>query len=298
MKDVVIFDIQRFSIHDGPGIRTTIFFKGCPLRCAWCQNPESHKTKPEIAFYARHCGGGLSCKNVCPENAILDSMEQRVDFNRCTTCGQCVSQCENGALKIIGSYWDADALLAEIQKDLDFFIDSGGGITLSGGEPAMHLPFLKEFLPKVKEQGIHVNMETCGMFQWWEMESLLPFLDLIYYDLKIMDPPLHKQYTGQENLPVLENFIKLSAAFPALQARMPVIPGINDDSGNILAMARFLKTCGKRRIHLLRYHNLGEAKLPTIHTRQQPLELENPPQDYLDQVAAWFEENGIDAERW
>jgi len=295
MKDALIFDIQRFSIHDGPGIRTTVFFKGCPLHCAWCQNPESHKARPELAFYAQRCCGCLSCKAACPENAILDGPDQRVDFNRCNTCGECVTRCNNEALKIIGTYWGVDALLAEIEKDIDFFRDSGGGITLSGGEPGMVVPFLKEFLPKVKARSIHVNMETSGMFQWWEMETILPFLDLIYYDLKIMEPELHKGYTGQENLLILENFIKLSGVFPALQARMPVIHDINDNPGSVLTVSRFLKTCGKGTIHLLRYHNLGEAKLPAIQTRQQPLEMENPEHDYLNDVVAWFGENGITA---
>jgi pyruvate formate lyase activating enzyme len=164
MKQAVIFDIQRFSIHDGPGIRTTVFFKGCPLRCAWCQNPESHQPKPEIAFYKQRCSKCLTCKEACPENAILENPDQRIDYNKCIVCSQCVSACLYEALKTVGAMWDIEQLLEEIKKDTDFFFDSGGGITLSGGEPAVQSRFLKHFLPLLKDQGVHINMETCGVF--------------------------------------------------------------------------------------------------------------------------------------
>lgn len=294
MRRAVIFDIQRFSIHDGPGIRTTVFFKGCPLRCIWCQNPESHNPKPEIAFYRHHCSGCLTCKETCTENAIFETPDQRIDYSQCTTCGQCVSVCSDEALKTIGTLWDADSLLIEIEKDKDFFLDSGGGITLSGGEPAMQPQFLQHFLPLVKTQDLHVNMETCGVFHWEKMKKVLPLLDLIYYDLKIMDPEQHKKYTGQDNQIILENFTRLAAAFPNLQARMPVIPSMNDSRRNIASTARFLKQCGQQSIHLLTYHNLGEAKLPAIQTRLKPLGLQNNPKDSLATAAALFEEEGIE----
>ncbi|MCP5104141.1 MAG: radical SAM protein [bacterium] len=260
MSQTLIFDIQRFCVHDGPGIRTTVFFKGCPLQCIWCQNPESHKAEPEIAFYKQRYSG-----------------------------------CPGEALKTIGTYWEAGSLLTEIEKDNDFFMDSGGGITLSGGEPVMQVQFLKRFLPLVKSKNIHVNIETCGMFQWQEMKKILPFLDLIYYDLKIMDPVLHKKFTRRDNTIILENFTRLAAVFANLQARMPIIPTLNDGPENIFSTARFLKQCRKESIHLLKYHNLGEAKLPAIQTQLQPLGMPNNSDGFLSTAAALFEKENIEA---
>ncbi len=228
-KQAIIFDIQRFSIHDGPGIRTTIFFKGCPLRCKWCQNPESHKPEKEIAFYKERCTGCFACKEVCPNDAINESENNRIDYPRCNDCGICVPECPNNALRMVGMEWDAASLVDEIVKDKDFFVDSGGGITLSGGEPFMQIGFLKEFFPLVKNEQIHVNMETCGMFRWPEMEAILPYLDLIYFDLKMIDSEKHKKYTGRENRIIIENFVQMAKISPNLQPRMPVIPTINDD---------------------------------------------------------------------
>ncbi|MCP4284824.1 MAG: glycyl-radical enzyme activating protein, partial [Gammaproteobacteria bacterium] len=256
MNPAIIFDIQRFSLHDGPGIRTTIFFKGCPLRCLWCQNPESHTTKPEIAFYAEHCRERFECEEVCVEGAILRGKGQRVNRARCNTCGKCAA-CVHRALRIIGQPWDGQSLLAEILKDNDYFIESGGGITLSGGEPMMQARFLAGWLPLVKEHGVHVNMETCGLFKWGQIESLLPYLDLIYFDLKHMNAQRHQKHTDQGNQIILENFARLAQEPVGLQARMPLIPKMNDEPENIRATAQFLKRQGQETIHCLPYHNLG-----------------------------------------
>jgi len=294
-KQAIIFDIQRFSIHDGPGIRTTIFFKGCPLRCRWCQNPESHKPEKEIAFYKESCMGCFACKAVCPNDAINESENGRIDYPRCNDCGTCVSECPNNALRMVGMEWDAASLLLEIIKDNDFFVDSGGGITLSGGEPIMQIGFLKEFFPLVKNEHIHVNMETCGMFQWPEMEAILPYLDLIYFDLKMIDSEKHKKYTGRDNRVIIDNFINLTKIFPHLQPRMPIIPTINDDPENIVNTARLLNQNNIKSIHLLTYHNLGEAKLGRINTRLTPLDIPKDAGRPLSDVKALFAEQGIEA---
>ncbi len=288
-----IFDIQRFSIHDGPGIRTTIFFKGCPLRCWWCQNPESHKLGKEVAFYEERCVGCYMCKEACPENAILESKHARIDRRKCNACGKCVAACENNALRMVGASWDAHSLLTEVMKDRDFFLDSGGGITLSGGEPAIHVEFLSEFLPLVKTEGIQINMETCGMFKWEGGKSLLPLLDLIYYDLKLIDSEMHRRYTGADNRVIMENFTKLAAVFPNLEPRMPVIPTINDTPENIMHTALFLKENNLKSIHLLQYHNLGEAKLPRIETDLNPLDLAKAASESLLSTKRRFEKEGI-----
>ncbi len=288
-----LFDIQRFSIHDGPGIRTTVFFKGCPLGCLWCQNPESHKPGAEVGFYKERCVGCFACKEICPKDGILELADIRIDHQICDACGKCVSACTNDAVRMVGARWDADSLFAEILKDKDFFMDSGGGITLSGGEPAIHGEFLKAFLPLVKREGIHVNMETCGMFKWDDVEYILSYLDLIYYDLKLINGKMHKKYTGSDNKTIIKNFSKLVKIFPHMQPRMPVVPTINDTPENIIDIAWLLKKNQKETIHLLPYHNLGEAKLPRIKTDLKPLNL---PTDSLEHLAAakkLFEKEGI-----
>ena len=288
-----VFDIQRFSIHDGPGIRTTIFFKGCPLRCRWCQNPESHSSGIEVAFYRENCAFCFACKDVCPLSAIVESAGVRIDFDKCNACGKCVSKCMNNALRLVGTNWKASALLDEILKDKDFFDDSEGGITLSGGEPTLYTEFLREFLPLVKNEGVHVNMETSGMFKWNNIESILSFLDLIFYDLKLMDSKMHQTYTGIDNRTIMENFEKLAGTVPNLSVRMPVIPTINDTPDNIAATARFLKENSLQSIHLLPYHSLGEAKLARIKTDLEPLNLPTDNADYVLSAKNQFEDHGI-----
>ena len=288
-----IFDIQRFSLHDGPGIRTTIFFKGCALACSWCQNPESHKPSPELIFYKDTCIGCFQCREACPDDAILDHPLNRVDYSKCSVCGKCVSACDTGSLRMVGREWNADELLAEILKDQDYYEESGGGITLSGGEPLLHSTFLKTFLPLVKEKGIHINLETSGMVAWNRMEDTIPFLDLVSYDIKHMDSKIHKKQTGCEHDMILDNFTRLAERFSNLQARMPVIPGINDTPGNIRSLAAFLKENNHDSIHLLAYHNMGEAKLERINTRQKPMNLKSMKADDLMNVKELFEKEKI-----
>jgi pyruvate formate lyase activating enzyme len=288
-----IFDIQRFSIHDGPGIRTTLFFKGCPLRCRWCQNPESHNPGPEVAFYTERCVGCFACKEVCPDEAIVESQDIRIDHKRCDACGKCVSECTNRALRRIGEWWEAGPLLEEVLKDRDFFEDSDGGITLSGGEPAFQVEFLREFLPLIKDEGIHVNMETCGMFRWDDVKKILSHLDIIYFDLKFIESGMHKKFTGRDNRTIIDNYVELAKIFPNLEARMPVIPTINDSPENIIEIARFLKDNKHKSIHLLPYHKLGEAKLPRIKTDLRPLNLKIETLDYLSSAKDLFESEGI-----
>lgn len=289
----IIFDIQRFSLHDGPGIRTTVFFKGCPIECAWCQNPESHKTRPEIAFYAEHCKKSYNCENICPNNAIVRGAEQRVDYTKCNSCGDCAEYCDFNALRIIGKEWYCDTLIEELMKDEDYFIDSGGGVTLSGGEPMMQVEFLEKFLPLLKAQGIHVNMETCGVFKWERIEKIIPYLDLIYYDLKHMNPVTHKRYTKLDNKIILQNFEKLAKVFLKLQTRMPIIPGINDSQGNISAVAQFLKQNKQKSIHCLPYHNLGEAKLTRINSNLKPFNSKSISAKDIEPIKIIFEKKGI-----
>ena len=293
MVKALIFDIQRFCLHDGPGIRTVLFFKGCALRCAWCHNPESHQAKREIAFFSHCCIQCYDCRETCPNGAILTSPDRRIDTSMCDGCGNCVDSCLPGALRMIGKTWDTVDLLAEAVSDRDFFMTSEGGITLSGGEPMLQAAFLENFLPLLKSEGVHVTLETCGHFPWGDMEKIAPFLDLIYFDLKHMDSERHEYYTTRGNGLILDNFRKLAAGFPHLQPRMPVIPGINDDERNIVAVAALLHECARDTIHCLPYHRLGEAKRVRIGMVMPRIELNIPDRPDLKPLIERFAREGI-----
>lgn len=292
----LIFDIQRFSLHDGPGIRTTLFFKGCPLRCSWCQNPESRRRHPEVAFYAERCQACFTCRAACGKDAILSAQDRRIAYQACNHCGACTRVCPTKALVTIGTPWGAKALLAEALKDQDFFLDSRGGITLSGGEPMVHWQFLRQFLPLVKARGIHVNMETSGFFALEQIESLRPHLDLIYFDLKHMDSQAHHRHTGVGNQRILDNFARLAGEFKHLQPRMPVVPSINDDAVNIRATAACLHRSGLTEIHLLPYHNLGESKGGRIKGSQATFAHPSLEPLALTPIQKLFAEEGIHAD--
>jgi pyruvate formate lyase activating enzyme len=295
-KNALIFNIQRFCLHDGPGIRTTLFFKGCPLRCAWCQNPESISTEAQMAFVAARCKGCFQCAEACGSAAILRSEEARIDYERCTVCGRCADVCPAESLAIVGRRWSVDSLTGEVLRDLDFFRDSGGGITLSGGEPLMQWRFLEHFLPEAKRRGVHVTLETSGFFEWAHIQPLLPFLDLIYFDLKHMDTKIHRQYTGAGNGRILDNFSRLSSTLNPLVPRMPIIPGVNDSAENIAETARFLLRHGHHGIHGLPYHGLGADKNRWINSPLQPLHLASVDADACAPIKRKFEKEGIHAD--
>ena len=295
MQQALIFNIQRFCLHDGPGIRTTLFFKGCPLRCAWCQNPESIDSRPQIVFIARRCQSCFRCEEACERGAILRLVEKRIDRSRCDECGRCVQACPTGGLTRLGRRWTVAALVTEVLKDRDFFIDSGGGITLSGGEAMQQWRFLQAFLPVVKAQGIHVTLETCGLFDWHKMPRLLAFLDLIYFDLKHMDNQYHRRYTGVDNEPILKNFIRLNASAATLVPRMPIVPGITDTTANIAATARFLQCHGHATIHGLPFNSLGADKRRWIDSPLPPLNLADMDTATCRQVEHQFAQRGINA---
>lgn len=296
MQDrATIFDIQRFSLHDGPGIRTTIFFKGCALHCCWCQNPESQQTKPEMAFYAERCRECYTCLSHCPELAIIVGETARIDGEKCTCCGECEAVCPTGSLRLVGRTWDVDALAAEVLKDRDFFLESGGGITLSGGEPMAQAPFLQRFLPLIKAAGVHVTLETCGQFRGALFDALQPLIDLVYFDLKLIDPQAHRAATGRGNQTILANFAKLSREAQAFQARMPLVPTWTDREDNLRAIAEKLRDHDQRSLHCLPYNNLGEAKLSRLTTSQRPLALVRQDAAALARITSYFREHAIDA---
>jgi pyruvate formate lyase activating enzyme len=258
----LIFSIQRYSTEDGPGIRTTVFLKGCPLRCLWCHNPEGQEFFPQIAFNDSRCIGCKSCVTVCPQGAITFTTDRpRTDREKCQSCGKCAEVCPTGARELIGKYMTAEEVFAEVERDTLFYRSSGGGVTVGGGEPTMQPGFLVEFLGKCHEQGIHTALDTSGYAEWKEMEEILKHVDLVLYDIKQIDPAKHAEYTGVSNELILENARRISSKRIPMIIRVPVIPGYMDGEDSIRRIMEFaciLKSVA--RIDLLPFHRLGEPK--------------------------------------
>lgn len=288
-----VFDVQRFSLHDGPGIRSLVFLKGCGLHCAWCQNPESQSTRPVIAFYGDRCLGSFDCAAVCPNDAILRG-DYRIDQEKCNRCGLCVEACANGALRLIGEELTPEELMERLMADLPYYENSGGGITFTGGEPTLHPRFVKRVLELCGESGIHTNLETAGKFVWTTWEPILRLLDLIYFDLKILDEAGHRQNIGPGFTGIVDNARRLVAGGFPVEFRMPLVPGLTDTPQNIDSVIGFLHDIDRPSIHLLEYHNMGEAKIDIIQGCQPKLGLGRYSDDRLDVVRREFLDRGIE----
>lgn len=258
----IIVDIKRNSLDDGPGIRTLIFFKGCPLKCIWCHNPETKYPQQELFFEGKICVGCGDCKKICEEKAIDFKIPERIDREKCTKCFKCTEICPSGALRIAGKFITAQEMYEEIMKDEIFYRYSGGGVTFSGGEPTFYMEFLSEICKKLKEAKIHTNIETNGMFSWEKFEKLLlPYLDLIFFDIKFIDKNLHKKYTGSENGIILKNFINLSSKNNiSVLPRIPLIPEITAEEKNLKEIAKFLKENNIKKLQILPYNPLWFEK--------------------------------------
>ena len=260
----ILFDIKHFAIHDGPGTRTTVFFKGCPLSCWWCHNPESQAAAPQLVFHPQRCLEGCSdCLGACPAEALSGRGPQiAVDRGRCRLCGECSQACPTEALAIIGRSWTADEVMEEIVKDRLFYDQSGGGATFSGGEPLAQPEFLAALLAACRSQGIHTAVDTCGHASWETLRAVADLADLFLYDIKLIDERRHAAVTGVGNRLILGNLARLAALAPGrVQARLPLIPGITDDQENLTAIAAYLKRLKTiREVALLNYHRGGRQK--------------------------------------
>jgi pyruvate formate lyase activating enzyme len=267
-KSGLVFNIQRYAIHDGSGVRTLVFMKGCPLQCRWCSNPEGQKGHPEIGFMAGRCVGAETCRarcaDACPEEGITLSLEGKpvIDRGSCTHCLACSEACYYGALELIGREMTLEEVLREVEKDRPFYRRSGGGVTVGGGEPLMQAEFVAQLLAACQERHLHTAIETTGFGSRRQLEELLEHVDLAYFDVKHMDPARHRELTGVPNRVALEN---IGAALSVdrrceVILRVTIIPGFNDSEENISASARFAVEAGCEKIELVPYHALGAGK--------------------------------------
>ncbi len=258
-----ITGIQRFSLHDGPGIRTTVFLKGCPLQCWWCHNPETQRTGPELAFTAETCIGCGDCVDVCPRRGQhLDDQGRSIDRSACTVCGACAEACPAGALELVGREVAVAEVIAEVERDRPFYRQSGGGLTLSGGEPLIQAEFACALLTAARAAGLHTCVETCSHVDPAVLDRVLPLVDLFLCDFKETDSARHRTWTGVGNERILANLRRLHAGGARMRLRCPIIPGLNDRAGHfagIAALARELP--GIDGVELMPFHRLGEGKL-------------------------------------
>ncbi len=282
----MIFNLQRFSTHDGPGIRTTVFLKGCPLHCWWCHNPESQSPKPELLLRENRCIRCGACIEVCEPHAISWQADRIVtDQAKCDDCGACVTTCVAEAREMAGQEKTVAQVLAEVERDLAFYDESGGGVTFSGGEPLQQRAFLLELLRACKEKEIHTAVDTCGYATWHAFDSIRPYVDLFLYDLKLMDEARHERCTGVSNRLILENLRTLAGQGHKVVVRVPVIPGITDDDENICQIGAFVSTLPVLRLDLLPYHNIAAGKYNRLHRDYALPEVQPPTAAQMEQIA-------------
>lgn len=260
-----VFDIQRMSVHDGPGIRTTVFLKGCPLHCLWCHNPESQSSRPELALHEAQCINCGECLLTCPKgnHAFMEGVHL-IRRDRCIRCGLCAKACV-GALELIGREMNVEEVMMEVRKDVNFYKTSGGGITLSGGEPLMQPVFAKALLVAAKEEGMNTAMETSGYGDPKEVQALMPLVDLWLYDVKETDEKKHIAYTGVGRERILANLLQLDKAGMKIILRCPIIPGFNDREDHLISIAELANSLSHvKAIHVEPYNRLGESKSKPI----------------------------------
>ncbi len=298
-----VFNVQSYSIHDGPGIRVTVFLKGCPLRCLWCANPESHSAAPQLMTYAGRCTGCGGCVGVCPQRAIrLEETGGKVravtDRALCADCGACEAACPNGARELAGRPRTVGEVLEQALRDKLFMDASGGGLTLSGGECLLHPDFSEALLRAAKEQGLHTAAESCCHASREAVDRVFRWTDLGLLDIKHMDPEVHERLTGVRNERILENVRHIYHELRVpVTVRVPVIPGCNDSDENIAATARFAaEALGPDvAVHLLPYHRLGEAKNESLG-REAPFTAEPPSDEHMQRLKAIVEAFGLTAQ--
>ncbi|MCL2300575.1 MAG: glycyl-radical enzyme activating protein [Firmicutes bacterium] len=292
----MVFDIQRSCVHDGPGIRTTVFLKGCNLRCFWCHNPESWRPGRELLFYPTKCIGCGKCLAACVSHchSVTPEGERRIDRAKCTVCGACAGRCYPGALVLSGRERNAEDVMKTVRADAAFYRNSGGGMTVSGGEPLLQPEFTQALLKAAKEENIHTALDTAGHVDFALFERVLPYADLLLFDCKCMDSAVHRQATGADNERILENLRRLGQGETPIWVRVPVISGVNDTEENMLALREVLADLpAVKRLDLLAYHNLGAGKHASLGGEYAYKELKAPPKERMAELSDCFAGTGL-----
>lgn len=293
-KTGTVFNIQKFSLHDGPGIRTIVFLKGCYLACRWCSNPESQKPEPEVFYQQNNCLHCGRCVKACPQQAIDSAREGLIDRQRCNGCGKCAEVCPAGAMVLAGKTMTVEQVMEELRKDEVHYRRSGGGITLSGGEALAQPEFVAELLAACKACGWHTAMETTGIAAKKVLERVIPLVDLVLLDIKTFFRDRHEQFTGYPNDVVLQNALYLSEIAKNVAIRVPVIPGFNEDDRSIHAIALFAKHMKNvSRLHLLPYHSYGKNKYALLGRQYGMIDISTPGDSRMQDLKNMVENTGV-----
>jgi pyruvate formate lyase activating enzyme len=293
----IIFNIQRYSLEDGPGIRTTVFLKGCPLKCLWCSNPESQNNKPEIVHRNSSCNKCGKCIEACSEKAfILDDSGIKINRELCTTCGKCINVCLPDALKLFGTYMSVDDVMLEIKKDVQYYQGSNGGVTLSGGEPLAQPDFAGELIKKCKSEGIHTCIETCGLVSPTVFDTILQDVSLVLFDVKVIDSIAHEKLTSKSNEIIMQNLEHIAISGTPVIIRVPLIPELNDSEDQLKAIAQNASNLGQKRIHILPYHKFGTGKYQQLDRSYTLNNLNRPDANKLQSAKEIMESYGINCE--
>jgi pyruvate formate lyase activating enzyme len=286
LKSGIIFNIQRFSIHDGPGIRTTVFLKGCPLRCWWCHNPEGQATARELVLREERCIGCGRCQRACTSGAGADE---------CILCGDCVQACPAEAREIAGRVMTVEQVMAEVAKDIVFYDQSGGGVTFSGGEPLAQPDFLYPLLQKCREMEIHTSVDTSGFAPAETLDKIGTSVDLFLYDLKLMDDEKHRRYTGVSNGLIIKNLEELSRRRHNIIVRVTIVPGVNDDEDNISKLGEFVASLAHPpQVDVLAYHKMGLEKYKKLKRAYRLPETQSPTEEKMAEIAATLRRFGLE----
>lgn len=293
MEKGCVFNVQRYSVHDGPGIRTVVFLKGCPLRCKWCCNPESQLAQPQIAYNIEKCIGDvcMMCGRVCPNNniALMDTNKVWINHDNCVNCLACANVCPADAIIKYGDYRTADEVLRDVERDMMFYNRSDGGLTLSGGEPLMQRDFVLGLLREAKKRGISCAIETCGAAPWDQVSEIFGLLDYVNFDIKSLNAEKHKEWTGWDTSIILDTFKKFRETYPNVltRARTPIVPGFNDTEEDIVAIRDFVKQFPNTEYEVLHYHRYGSSKYTFIGREYElgEVELDNDLFAHLKSIA-------------
>ena len=296
MKNIT--NIQKFSIHDGDGIRTTVFFKGCPLKCEWCHNPETQRFEKEMEVDGEKCTGCGTCASVCPNGAVRMTEDHRPawDPKACTFCGKCENFCPAGSREIVGREYTVKELTKELMKDQMFYEESGGGVTFSGGEVmSMDMDFILAMAKELKRQDVTLTIDTCGYVPYERFEKILPYVNTFLYDVKVMDPELHKKYMGTDNKLILENLIRLSQDGARIYIRIPTIKEVNGNEENMKETIAFLKEhdIHPAGVNLLPYHDTVSGKYAKLDMEYKGTDLHAPDKEEMEALAALFVNAGF-----